>query len=238
MHEFRIWAPAAKEMTLLLYGKGTNGDDLRCEMNGPDADGWWSVSAEAECGDDYAYLIDADTNPYPDPRALDMADGVHGPSRLYDQGQFVWHDPLWQGPPLTGAIIYEMHVGTFTEGGTFDAAIDHLRYLVTLGVTHIEVMPIAEFPGDFGWGYDGVGLFAVTHSYGGPDAFKRFVDACHQTGLAVLLDVVYNHFGRWEITPSSSARTSQTGTRRHGEPPSTSKRAAAIRCGATLLTTR
>ena len=196
MHEFRVWAPYAKKMTLLLYGKGTNGEaDLRCPMTGPDHDGWWSVEADAVCGDDYAYLIDADTNAFPDPRALDVSDGVHGPSRLYDHGAFVWHDPLWQGPPLTGAIIYEMHIGTFTEGGTFDAAIEHLRYLATLGITHVEVMPIAEFPGDFGWGYDGVGLFAVTHSYGGPDAFKRFVDACHQTGLAVLLDVVYNHFG-------------------------------------------
>ncbi len=195
MHEFRVWAPDAKKMTLLLYGKGEDGADLRCVMEGPDQDGWWSVRAAAECGDDYAYLIDADTKTYPDPRALDMGQGVHGPSRLYDQGTFVWHDPLWQGPPLTGAIIYEMHVGTFTEGGTFDAAIEHLRYLATLGITHVEVMPVAEFPGDFGWGYDGVGLFAVTHSYGGPDAFKRFVDACHQTGLAVLLDVVYNHFG-------------------------------------------
>ena len=196
MHEFRVWAPSAKKMILLLSGKGTDGEaDLRCPMTGPDANGWWSVEADAVCGDDYAYLIDTDTNPFPDPRALDMANGVHGPSRLYDHGAFVWHDPLWQGPPLTGAIIYEMHIGTFTEGGTFDSAIDHLRYLATLGITHIEVMPIAEFPGDFGWGYDGVGLFAVTHSYGGPDAFKRFVDACHQTGLAVLLDVVYNHFG-------------------------------------------
>ena len=195
MHEFRIWAPDVKKMTLLLYGKGEEGGDLRCAMGGPDQDGWWSVMAAAACGDDYAYLIDADTNAYPDPRALDMGHGVHGPSRLYDQRAFVWHDPLWQGPPLTGAVIYEMHIGTFTEGGTFDSAIDHLRYLVTLGVTHLEIMPIAEFPGDFGWGYDGVGLFAVTHSYGGPDAFKRFVDACHQTGLAVLLDVVYNHFG-------------------------------------------
>ena len=195
MHEFRVWAPDAKKMTLLLNGKGDNGADLRCAMEGPDTDGWWSVKAAAECGDDYAYLIDADTKAYPDPRALDLAHGVHGPSRLYDQSTFVWHDPLWQGPPLTGAVIYEMHIGTFTEGGTFDAAIEHLRYLATLGITHLEVMPIAEFPGDFGWGYDGVGLFAVTHSYGGPDAFKRFVDACHQTGLAVLLDVVYNHFG-------------------------------------------
>ncbi len=201
MHEFRIWAPAAKKMTLVLYGKGEDqakgeaAGELRCAMQGPGDDGWWSVMAEGECGDDYAYLIDDDATAYPDPRALDMGHGVHGPSRLYDQDAFVWHDPLWQGPPLTGAIIYEMHIGTFSDGGTFDSAIDHLRYLVTLGITHVEIMPIAAFPGDFGWGYDGVGLFAAAHNYGGPAAFKRFVDACHQTGLAVLLDVVYNHFG-------------------------------------------
>lgn len=199
MHEFRVWAPNAKKMTLQLYGKGKDGSDLRVEMNPPAAgetDGWWSVEAPGECGDDYGFLIDTDTAPYPDPRALDMAAGdVHGPSRLYDQKRFEWHDPLWQGPPLTGAIVYEMHIGTFTDAGNFDAAIGHLPYLKDLGITHLEIMPIHEFPGDFGWGYDGVGLFAVTASYGGPDAFKRFVDACHHIGLAVLLDVVYNHFG-------------------------------------------
>ena len=195
MHEFRVWAPFAKKMVVLLYGNTEDPGDRRLGMEGPDRDGWWSVQAEAEPGQDYAYLIDADPTPYPDPRALDAAHGVHGPSRLYDQDKFEWHDPLWQGPPLTGAVLYEMHIGTFTNGGSFDSAIVHLPYLRELGVTHLEIMPIAEFPGDFGWGYDGVGLFAVTHSYGGPDAFKRFVDACHKNGLAVILDVVYNHFG-------------------------------------------
>lgn len=205
MHEFRVWAPEVKKMTVLLYGneapgkseqgKGEQSAAQRLPMKGPDHDGWWSALAEAECGDTYAFLIDTDTAPYPDPRALDAADGVHGASRLYDHSRFQWHDPLWQGPPLTGAIVYEMHIGTFTKAGTFDAAIEHLPYLKELGVTHLEVMPIAEFPGDFGWGYDGVALFAVTQTYGGPDAFKRFVDSCHQIGLAVLLDVVYNHFG-------------------------------------------
>ena len=105
--------------------------------------------------------------------------GVHGPSRVYDQAAFAWSDGGWQAPPLASAVIYEMHVGTFTPEGTFDAAIERLDYLVELGITHLELMPVAEFPGERGWGYDGVALFAVYESYGGPDGLKRFVDACH-----------------------------------------------------------
>ena len=114
---------------------------------------------------------------------------------MYDQAAFAWHDEGWQAPPLASAILYEMHVGTFTPGGTLDSAIERLDYLVELGVTHVELMPVAEFAGDRGWGYDGVDLFAVAEHYGGPDGLKRFVDACHARGLAVVLDVVYNHFG-------------------------------------------
>lgn len=124
-----------------------------------------------------------------------MPNGVHGASRLYGKGRFHWTDEGWQAPPLASAVIYEMHVGTFTPEGTFDGAIGKLDYLSQLGVTHVEIMPVAEFPGDFGWGYDGVALFATRELYGGPDGLKRFVDACHANGLAVLLDVVYNHFG-------------------------------------------
>jgi maltooligosyltrehalose trehalohydrolase len=120
---------------------------------------------------------------------------VHGLSRIYDPQVFSWSDARWQGPPLTGAVIYEMHIGTFTAEGTFDSAIARLDYLAQLGITHVEIMPVAAFAGDRGWGYDGVALFAVTESYGGPDALKRFVDSCHAKGLAVILDVVYNHFG-------------------------------------------
>jgi maltooligosyltrehalose trehalohydrolase len=116
-------------------------------------------------------------------------------SRLYDHKGFAWHDWHWQAPPLASGILYELHIGTFTPGGTFDSAIERLDYLVELGVTHVEVMPVAAFAGDRGWGYDGVALFAVTEIYGGPDGLKRFVDACHVRGLAVVLDVVYNHFG-------------------------------------------
>jgi len=192
MHEFTLWAPRPKHVRIQVRGE-------IYEMVGPDDRGYWHASIDAEPGDDYGFLLtDAageQTGPWPDPRSLWQPNGVHGLSRIYDQTAFAWSDSTWQGPPLTGAVIYEMHTGTFTPEGTFDAAVAKLGYLAELGVTHIEVMPVAAFPGDRGWGYDGVALFAVTENYGGPDALKRFVDACHAAGLAVLLDVVYNHFG-------------------------------------------
>jgi maltooligosyltrehalose trehalohydrolase len=158
--------------------------------------GWWSASIEeASHGADYGFMLDDDLRPYPDPRAMWMPNGVHGASRVYELGRFAWTDERWNAPPLSSAIIYELHIGTFTPEGTFDGAISKLKYLADLGVTHVELMPVAEFPGDFGWGYDGVALFAARDLYGGPDGLKRFVDACHANGLAVLLDVVYNHFG-------------------------------------------
>jgi maltooligosyltrehalose trehalohydrolase len=189
MHEFTLWAPYAKKLAVKV------GDALY-PMSGPDDRGWWRASVEeAEYGSDYAFVLNDDATPYPDPRSARQPHGLHGPSRLYDQKEYAWKDSRWQGPPLSGAVIYEMHVGTFTAGGTFDAAIERLDYLFRLGVTHLELMPVAEFPGRYGWGYDGAALFAVTEKYGGPDGLKRFVDACHLRGLAVLLDVVYNHFG-------------------------------------------
>jgi maltooligosyltrehalose trehalohydrolase len=189
MHEFRIWGPLAKRIQL-RYGQQT------CAMNGPDEMGWWTLGvSDANSGMDYAFLLDDDPTPYPDPRSLWQPEGVHGPSRLYDNRSFPWTDARWQPSPLFGAVLYELHIGTFSEAGTFDGAIAHLDHLVELGITHVEVMPVADFAGDRGWGYDGVALFAVANSYGGPDGFKRFVDACHAKGLAVILDVVYNHFG-------------------------------------------
>jgi maltooligosyltrehalose trehalohydrolase len=158
--------------------------------------GWWSATVEsAGPGTDYGFLLDEESKLYPDPRAMWMPNGVHGASRIYAAGTFQWNDAQWNAPLLASGIIYELHIGTFTSEGTFDAAITKLQHLVDLGVTHVELMPVAEFPGDFGWGYDGVALFATRHLYGGPDGLKRFVDACHAHGLAVLLDVVYNHFG-------------------------------------------
>jgi maltooligosyltrehalose trehalohydrolase len=192
MHEFSLWAPYAKKLAVKV-------GDVLYAMSGPDGPddrGWWKASVDAaEYGMDYAFVLNDDPTPYPDPRGMWQPHGVHGASRLYDQAAFHWSDGRWQGPPLSGAVIYEMHMGTFTSTGTFDAAIERLDYIAGLGVTHLEVMPVAEFPGRYGWGYDGASLFAVSNQYGGPDGLKRFVDACHQRGLAVLLDVVYNHFG-------------------------------------------
>ncbi|GAC1418835.1 MAG: malto-oligosyltrehalose trehalohydrolase [Acidobacteriaceae bacterium] len=189
MHEFRLWAPSANKVAVKLA-------DRAIEMAGPNECGWWCVSVEhAGPGTDYGFLVGDDPKPYPDPRSAWQPNGVHGLSRVYDHRAYQWKDENWQAAPLGSAIMYEMHVGTFTAQGTFDAAISRLDYLHELGITHIELMPVAEFAGDRGWGYDGVDLFAVTEHYGGPEALKRLVDACHARGLAVILDVVYNHFG-------------------------------------------
>jgi maltooligosyltrehalose trehalohydrolase len=189
MHKFGVWAPQAQKMSLMWR-------DQTLPMEGPNKRGWWHlVVPEAECGDRYAFAIDDDPNPYPDPRSLRQPDGVHGASQIYDHSAFEWHDQLWRGAPKVGAILYELHIGTFSKEGTFDGAIEHLKYLAELGVTHVEVMPVAAWTGNQGWGYDGAALFSVHEPYGGPDGFKRFVDACHANGLSVILDVVYNHFG-------------------------------------------
>jgi maltooligosyltrehalose trehalohydrolase len=189
MHEFTVWAPKAKSVSVKV------GDGL-VAMLGPNQRGWWKATVEdAGPGSDYGFQLDDDAGVYPDPRSAWQPNGVHGMSRVYDHKAFEWHDARWQAPPLASAIMYEMHVGTFTQEGTFDSAIERLDYLFELGVTHIELMPVAAYAGDRGWGYDGVALFAVTENYGGPDSLKRFVDACHVRSLAVVLDVVYNHFG-------------------------------------------
>jgi len=157
-------------------------------------DGWWVREESLPAGTDYAFVIDGG-EALPDPRSPWQPEGVHGPSRTVDHDAFAWGDRRFQAAPLASAVIYELHVGTFTAEGTFEAAIDRLDHLVALGVTHVELMPVAEFPGDRGWGYDGVDLYAPHRAYGGPEGLKRLVDACHARGLAVLLDVVYNHLG-------------------------------------------
>jgi len=157
--------------------------------------GWWHAELSPELARaDYAFSIDGGP-PLPDPRSPYQPSGVHGFSRPVDHSAFEWRNTKWQPAPLSSAIIYECHIGTFTPAGTFDAAIERLGYLRDLGVTHVELMPVAECSGARGWGYDGVDLFAPRHSYGGPDSMKRFVDAAHAHGLGVILDVVYNHLG-------------------------------------------
>jgi maltooligosyltrehalose trehalohydrolase len=156
-------------------------------------DGWWEIGAEARPGDDYGFRLDG-ADPLPDPRSPWQPAGVHGLSRLADPA-FPWSDSGWRGLALAEAVIYELHVGTFTPEGTFDGVAGHLDHLVSLGVDAVELMPVAEASGDRGWGYDGVDLWAPRQAYGGPDGLRRLVDACHARGLAVVLDVVYNHLG-------------------------------------------
>jgi maltooligosyltrehalose trehalohydrolase len=189
MHEFRVWAPSAERVLLHLPGLS------RREPMGKQDGGWWSVTVdEAGDGTDYAFAVDGG-EPRPDPRSAWQPDGVDGPSRVFDAAAHTWQDHTWAGRDARGTVAYELHVGTFTPEGTFDAAIGRLDHLVELGVDMVEVMPVAAFPGRWGWGYDGVDLYAVHDGYGGPAAFQRFVDAAHRKGLAVCLDVVYNHLG-------------------------------------------
>jgi maltooligosyltrehalose trehalohydrolase len=155
--------------------------------------GWWSARA-VPAGRDYAFSLDGG-EPLPDPRSPWQPQGVDGPSRALDHAAFSWSDQGWLGRELSQALIYELHIGAFTPEGTFEAAIARLGHLVELGVDTVELMPVAEFPGDRGWGYDGVDLWAPHHAYGGPLGLKRLVDACHERGLAVVIDVVYNHVG-------------------------------------------
>jgi maltooligosyltrehalose trehalohydrolase len=188
MHRFSVWAPKAEFVAVQIDGE-------LIPMSS-DPHGYWSVEVDqAHHGSNYAFLLDEDVQPYPDPRSNWQPQGVHGASRVLDHERFRWHDARWSALPLSEAVIYELHIGTFTPEGTFTAAIGKLPYLRDLGITHIELMPVNSFPGRWGWGYDGVALFAPQEEYGGPDGLKQLVDACHEAGLAVLLDVVYNHFG-------------------------------------------
>jgi maltooligosyltrehalose trehalohydrolase len=187
MSLFGVWAP---EKTVKLWIGG-----MDREMERGD-DGWWRLDVpEAGPGTDYAYLLPDHDSPLPDPRSAWQPEGVHGPSRVYDHSAFGWSDGAWTGRQLPGAVLYEMHVGTFTSEGTFDAAIERLDHLVDLGVDQVELLPVNSFNGEYNWGYDGVCWFAPHEAYGGPDGLKRFVDAAHSRGLGVVLDVVYNHFG-------------------------------------------
>jgi maltooligosyltrehalose trehalohydrolase len=188
MHNFRIWAPAVKTASVKIGGIAT---PLAAAPGG-----WWEAAIEsAGPGTDYQFLLDGDDYAVPDPRSQWQPNGVHGPSRILDHSAFAWTDTNWKPTAWPEAVVYELHIGTFTPEGTLDAARERITYLNNLGITHVELLPVAAFPGVHGWGYDGVDLFAPQESYGGPEALKRFVDACHASGLAVILDVVYNHFG-------------------------------------------
>ena len=186
MH-LEVWAPRAGRVELILAG------GERLEMSPADGGRHTIDSPRLVAGVPYGLSLDGGPV-LPDPRSSFQPDGVEGLSQLVDD-DFPWSDTGWSAPPLGESVLYELHVGTFTTRGTFDAAIARLDHLVELGVTAIEIMPVAEFPGRRGWGYDGVDLFAVRAGYGGPEGLRRLVDACHRRGLAVVLDVVYNHLG-------------------------------------------
>jgi maltooligosyltrehalose trehalohydrolase len=186
MTEIRVWAPNASQLKVRVGGEDIPLDDA--------GEGWWT-GPDLKHGTDYAFVIDDSDELIPDPASRWQPDGVHGTSRAYDQHAYEWHDAEWTGRDLTAAVIYELHIGTFTPGATFDSAIGRLDHLVELGITHVELLPVNDFNGGWNWGYDGVLWYAVHEAYGGPDGLKRFVDAAHSLGLAVVLDVVYNHLG-------------------------------------------
>lgn len=183
----RVWAPLAKLCRLMVNGSVEL--DLLNEKYG-----YWTLKTdELKPGDQYRFLLD--DQPYPDPAALYQPKGVEGSSEAINLNDFKWNDDAWVNPGLEDYIFYELHTGTFSPEGTFEGIITKLDYLVELGITAIELMPVAQFPGERNWGYDGVFPFAVQNSYGGPGGLQKLIDACHQKGLAVVLDVVYNHLG-------------------------------------------
>src|SRR5690606_18309371 len=184
--QFRLWAPAIHSLAVEIDGHPI-------VMN-PEADGWFGLITEARPGARYRFLL-PDGVRVPDPASQAQAGDVHGPSVLVDQHAYRWRHPNWKGRPWEEAIIYELHIGTFTEEGTFASARQRIGYLADLGITAVEIMPVAAFGGKRGWGYDGVLPYAPHSAYGSPDDMKAFIDECHEHGLMVLLDVVYNHFG-------------------------------------------
>ncbi|HTZ37167.1 MAG TPA: malto-oligosyltrehalose trehalohydrolase [Stellaceae bacterium] len=185
---FRVWAPAAKTLAVAIEGQAPR--RLAAEPGGYFAGG----IAGAKPGERYRFLLD-DDRALPDPASRFQPEGPHGPSEIVDPAGFAWSDHAWRGLPPERLVIYELHVGTFTAEGSWQAAMARLPDLAEIGITCIEMMPVADFPGDFGWGYDGVDLFAPTRLYGRPDDLRRFVDRAHGLGIAVILDVVYNHLG-------------------------------------------
>ena len=186
MTDFAVWAPLPKLVRLDVDGTV---HDMTAD------DGWWRASVDCAADARYGFLLDDEPEVLPDPRSPRQPDGVHERSQLWDPAAARWTDQRWRGRTIEGAVIYELHTGTFTAAGTFDAAIDKLDYLVDLGVDFVELMPVNAFNGTHGWGYDGVLWYAVHEPYGGPDGLVRLIDACHARGLGVLIDAVFNHLG-------------------------------------------
>ena len=191
---FRVWAPKARRVDVVCESRGENSAPLVHQLD-PEPGGYFSGAAAIGSGARYRFRINSEDTFYPDPASRYQPDGPHGPSCVIDPTTFKWRDTHWPGLKLQGQVIYEMHIGAFTPEGTWRAAAKELLELARVGITVIEMMPIAEFPGKFGWSYDGVDLFAPSHLYGTPDELREFIDRAHTLGLGVILDVVYNHFG-------------------------------------------
>jgi len=190
---FRVWAPKAQKVDV-VFPDAAETNSRFCPL-AAESDGYFCGVANAGPGSRYRFRVNGAENCYPDPASRFQPDGPHGSSCIVDPTKFRWSDADWVGLKLKGQIFYEMHVGTFTREGTWRAAVEQLPELARIGITVIEMMPVAEFPGRFGWGYDGVDLFAPSHLYGTPDDLRAFVDRAHSLGIGVILDVVYNHFG-------------------------------------------
>lgn len=184
-----LWAPEAKSVSIKLQESGEN-----IPLSSAEYGYWTLITNKLTDGSLYQFILD-DKTPLPDPASLSQPEGVHGASEVVDLQAINWSDSNWNNLPLQDYILYELHAGTFTSDGTFEGIESKLDYLVSLGITAIEIMPVAQFPGNRNWGYDGVFPYAVQNSYGGPKGLQKLVDACHQKGLAVVLDVVYNHLG-------------------------------------------
>ncbi len=190
---FRVWAPRCREVDVIIDSPVREQTVLRLDA---ESNGYFSTrTSRAEPHDLYRYRLDGSARSVPDPASRFQPDGPLGPSMIIDPGRFLWHDTHWRGVKIAGQVIYEMHIGTFTAEGTWMAAGQELKSLKELGVTVLEIMPVHDFYGRYGWGYDGVDFFAPTRLYGTPDDFRAFIDDAHSIGLGVILDVVYNHAG-------------------------------------------
>ena len=230
---FRLWAPRASAVSLLLEGADRGELAMQAEPGG-----WFSLTTDrAGAGTRYRYVVDGMA--VPDPASRFQPDGVHGASEVIDPNAYRWQDTGWPGRAWEEFVIYELHLGTFSPSGDFAGAVGRLDYLRQLGITAVELMPIGEFAGCRNWGYDGVQFYAPASCYGRPEDLKALVDACHARGLAVLLDVVYNHFGPRVITcPPSRPISLLSGITRPGARRSIMTGRAAVRCATSSFRTR